>query len=341
MRICPKCGRQNSNNDNYCQGCGTKLVGKTDSIDAVESNQSNQSNHKEDDENVSFNTPEMPTTIKQSNKKTGIIVAILAAVMVCAGVFFVMTNSRQNTASNEQVRPSQETNGNSPEQSDNSENGQRVEDIASSIQYKAPWGSFGEYEVVGIEDAWYILDRVTLYKEDGTEPEYCYMDLFTYNSSDESVLTIDRDDDRSLVIFVPHKAGKVDVTIQYHQNDGSILETVQTIEVLDPPKNGNGYSVEGNENLVLSAGEITTWNGSITCPDGVALEEIWLFEERSIGVYYYDWEVSDLVDNRNDITVHFEDGIGKSTGEMKMVFVANESGQRKVVAVKSISVRVE
>ena len=335
MRICPKCGRQNSNNDNYCQGCGTKLVGKTDSIDAVESN------HKEDGENVSYSTSEMPTTIKQSNKKTAVIAAILAVAMVCAGVFFVMTNSGQNTASNENVQPSQETNNNSPEQSDNSANGQPMEDIASSMQYKAPWGSFGVYEVVGIEDAWYILDRVTLYKEDGTEPEYCYMDLFTYNSSDESILTIDRDDDRSLVIFVPHKAGTVDVTIQYHQDDGSVLETVQTIEVLDPPENGNGYSVEGDENLVLAAGEKITWNGSITCPDGGVWEEIWLFEERSIGIYYYDWEVSDLVDYRNDITVHFEDGIGKSTGEMKMVFVANESGQRKVVAVKNISVRVD
>lgn len=335
MRTCPKCGRQNSNNDNYCQGCGTKLVGKTDSGEVVESSR------KEVGEDIFNYTSEMSTTTKQHNKKKGIIAVIVAAVMICAAVTFFITYSKQNTASNEQVQLSEETNNYSPEQSNNDENGQPVEDIVSSMQYKAPWGSFGEYEVVGIEDSWYILDRVTLYKEDGTQPEYCYMDLFTYDSSDESILTIDRDDDRSLVIFVPHKAGTVDVTIQYHQVDGSVLETKQTIEVLDPPKNSNGYSVDGDENLVLSAGGGITWNGSITCPAGGEWEEVWLFEERSIGIYYYDWNVSELVDNRNDITVHFEDGLGKSTGEMKMVFVAKESGQTKVVAVKSLSVRVE
>ena len=320
MKICPNCGSGLNDNAVFCQQCGLRV--KKNGYQKI-------------------NEPERGRMDTQTPALSALICAAIVVVVMVFAAVFLITNTRQNTASNEEVQPSLEANNNSSEQSNNSENGQPVEDIASSMQYKAPWGNFGEYEVVGVEDSWYILDRVTLYKEDGTQPEYCYMDLFTYDSSDETILTIDRDDDRSLVIFVPHKAGTVDVTIQYHQADGSVLKTIQKIGVLDPPESSNGYSVDGEEDLVLSAGEVITWNGSITRPDGGELDEIWVFEERSIGIYYYDWNVSDLVDNRNDITVHFEDGIGKSTGEMKMVFVTKESGQTKVVAIKDFSVRVE
>ena len=294
MKTCPKCGKENSNNSVYCNGCGEILIRKKkEKLD--------------------------------KRKLVILIVGFVAVLLIVGGVMFYLGRYT----------------GNSNSVSDNTPVDTSVEATDYIISYCPMEEAYGKLELVGIEDAWWVPDRVTITNNKGEKIENYQMERFSVESSDESVLEVEIDINRELIIFVPKKAGKTDVTISYTQEDGKKTSDTQTITVFNSKLITNEYLADGEENIVIPPNGSITWKGVFHYPSGRIWDYLLVYEDRTIGVPLSNWNLTDIDDRTQEIRVDLADVLGKGEGTLCIAaFRENSSGYFYPVIIKKIFVSV-
>ena len=293
MKTCPKCGKENSNNNICCVECGEILIRKKKA--------------------------------KLDKRKLVILIVGIIAVLliVGGGMFYLGRYTGSNSVS------------------DNTPVDTSVEAADYKISYCPGEEAYGKLELVGIEDAWWVPDRVTITNKKGEIIENFQMGKLSVESSDESVLEVEMDQNRELIIFVPKKAGKTNVTISYTQEDGKKTSDTQTITVLNPNLITNDYLADGEENIVIPPNGSVTWNGKLHYPPERPWEYLLVYEDRTIGVAYSNWKYTDIDDRTQEISVDLDDALGKGEGTLCIAaFRENSSGYFYPVIVKKIFVSV-
>ena len=253
-----------------------------------------------------------------------LIVGIVAVILIIGGSLFYLDRYSGNNSGSE----------NTPVDIS-------VEATDYIISYCPMEKAYGKLELVGIEDAWWVPDRLTITNKKGKIIENYQMERLSVESSDESVLEVEIDMDRELIIFVPKKTEKADITISYTQEDGKKNWDTQTITVFNSNLITNEYLADGEENIVIPPNGSVTWNGKLHYPPERPWEYLLVYEDRTIGVAYSNWNYTDIDDSTQEISVDLDDVLGKGEGTLCIAaFKENSSGYFYPVIVKKIFVSI-
>ncbi|MDO5133588.1 MAG: hypothetical protein Q4D81_11490 [Eubacteriales bacterium] len=210
-------------------------------------------------------------------------------------------------------------------------------DDAVSIAFSSDWIQ-SKCQVAGIEDSWWLPDRINYYVKGEESDGYDFAD-FSFKSSDTSVLSIETIRDRELVVYHPARAGTVDVTMTYKEGTPDAISTTQTITVFDSPDAANGWEIEGEEKVEIPANGDYEWACDVSAPTGEKCSYYGLYVENTLGVGCTEWIFEE--ETLKGMSLH--DFLGKGSGQIKLVLyrMKDDSNEVYPVAVKDIFATVK
>ena len=308
MKICPKCGSKNGNNHRHCYNCGEKLFDDNKSF-------------IEDDKTMSLDEYQ-PQKKRILNK--GLIAAVGMVVLIGAGIVLLKCFPAFFTK-------------------DESEDTTQILEDSGSVVDKLAWKTeLGKTQINGINDSWWLPDRISMLDENGNSFDSFIFDNFTFESSDETILSIETNSERQLVSFIPHKRGKAEVRFSYRNNDGTVTSNTQIIDVVNKPLMGSVFLIKGNSSVVISPNGTANYRGQIYYGVDQGWDEIWVYEDSGIGIAVENIQTA-AIDNRSDqLSVDLKDVLNKkTTGKLWFVLIKKDKNGKNIpLTVKEVNVEI-
>ena len=210
-------------------------------------------------------------------------------------------------------------------------------DDSQKIAFSSDWIQ-NKCQIVDVEDAWALSDRIDYFVEGEVSEDYKFSD-FTFKSSDPSVLGIELDNKNELVIYHPKAAGTADVTMTYTAPSGDTLSVTETITVFEKPDSTNGWTIEGSDRVTIPSKGDYEWDCNVTTEKEEEYADCALYIEDGLGVGCTNWNFNEGY--LKSLTLH--DFRGNGSGKVSLVLYQYKDDSNEVyhVAIKEISVFVK
>lgn len=210
-------------------------------------------------------------------------------------------------------------------------------DDSQKIAFSSDWIQ-NKCQIVDVEDAWTLSDRIDYFVEGEVSEDYKFSD-FTFKSSDPSVLGIELDNKNELVIYHPKTVGTADVTMTYTASSGDTLSITETITVFEKPDSTNGWTIEGSDRVTIPSKGDYEWECDVTSEKAEEYADCALYIEDGLGVGCTNWNFNEGY--LKSLTLH--DFRGNGSGKVSLVLYQYKDDSNEVypVAIKEISVFVK